>query len=1190
MGILLTTVSYAQDIKYQGLLWEITGNGLEKPSYLYGTMHVSRKIAFNLDDIFFESLNKADMVAVESMPDAWVDDLFKRGEMGYGGSVARSGGFSYGSSENTFYSSAFKMNFPNKNDVISGMFGQYQLINGLLYRSEGMADFEEDTYLDMFIYQTGKRFNKGTYSLEGSDESRSLVEKAMLNAPKKEVDEWLKKLIEKKNIRTFDILQDAYRDRNIGLIDSLNRAMYTNHYMEHMLFKRNENMVDSMETLMKKGCLFTGVGAAHLPGEDGMIDMLIKRGYTLKPLFSEQTERGKALKSTFEDKFITKKYISNTTEDGFITLNCTGKLYEIYADGGSFAIAPDYDNGSYIAISRLYNYNLLRGNNSEQLNENDLEKLLFEFIPGDILSKKVLETPFPGFDIENKTKTGHHQRYRFYVTPLETIIIKMDGKNEFVKRESDKVFSGIKFNTNRNSTQKVSSLFGGFEVEMPGYAVTNNTQYKGKRFMQAYDEVNKHYAFLTEIELNDISYIEEDSFELAYMMEAFCENMETEMDENSRYEINNNVPSFYSFTVLDSTKNERLYLNTRLLGERYYLVGFLGEESAANDFFKTVKITPFAKYKQDFEEQIDTNLFYTVVAPKRNKIGGGYYRGYYQKEDKAKDYEGFNKNQTYTVNSNEQIFIKLIKYHDWFVEDNIDSLWIDQRRKMEKDGFTIVKDKVYEKDSTFYFEGSLIKDKSLRMIKFKYIQKNGCLYALAALTHQNVELSPFVDTFFQTFAPKDTVIGISPFSNKSKMYLSAIESQDSILLTARSFINFEDKDYESVKKIFQEQEFGEDWIFVKDLLLDEICHMKNPEVIPFLEKLYIDSYENSNYQVDILQTLIYKQTKAGNQKMINLLKQDIPIVDGGGRYLWRLVDSAKITNPIVSDLLEFSNIPDYKYDIQDILAYLVKYGNLSPKKYKSYKKQFLYEGKIELKRAIGKQNQGKPRNSYYSSNYNTTRELNRYVTLLYPFRKEKKIKEFLDNVQKIEATEVRMNFIELKLLNKEPIEPKIIAKIAEDDKQRYNIYALLRKYKSLDLMADSLKSVSVLAKGLLNQNSYYSEKVDTMYHLLSEKITISGVVQNVHYYYQKTTRETSYYNKDKESVTITAVTWEDEEKITPYNFYDVSMIKEKDETEAEIMEKLRKKIQLRDRKRISNYSKSGSGYNSFEETAIEEEF
>ena len=48
---LFTIIAFSQQ-QYQSLLWEITGNGLDKPSYLYGTMHVSKKVAFRLDDVF----------------------------------------------------------------------------------------------------------------------------------------------------------------------------------------------------------------------------------------------------------------------------------------------------------------------------------------------------------------------------------------------------------------------------------------------------------------------------------------------------------------------------------------------------------------------------------------------------------------------------------------------------------------------------------------------------------------------------------------------------------------------------------------------------------------------------------------------------------------------------------------------------------------------------------------------------------------------------------------------------------------------------------------------------------------------------------------------------------------------------------------------------------------------------------
>src|SRR6478735_8328192 len=60
--------------KYQSLLWEISCNGLKKPSYLFGTMHVSDKLAFHLGDSFYTALKSVQVVALETNPESWQDD------------------------------------------------------------------------------------------------------------------------------------------------------------------------------------------------------------------------------------------------------------------------------------------------------------------------------------------------------------------------------------------------------------------------------------------------------------------------------------------------------------------------------------------------------------------------------------------------------------------------------------------------------------------------------------------------------------------------------------------------------------------------------------------------------------------------------------------------------------------------------------------------------------------------------------------------------------------------------------------------------------------------------------------------------------------------------------------------------------------------------------------------------------
>ena len=78
----MVTGTFAQtskSSKYPSLFWEISGNGLKKPSYLFGTMHVSNKMAFHLSDSFYNAIKNTDMVALELNPEFWQKDMVKMG-------------------------------------------------------------------------------------------------------------------------------------------------------------------------------------------------------------------------------------------------------------------------------------------------------------------------------------------------------------------------------------------------------------------------------------------------------------------------------------------------------------------------------------------------------------------------------------------------------------------------------------------------------------------------------------------------------------------------------------------------------------------------------------------------------------------------------------------------------------------------------------------------------------------------------------------------------------------------------------------------------------------------------------------------------------------------------------------------------------------------------------------------------
>ena len=138
----------AQEKKYQSLLWEISGNNLDKKSYIYGSMHVSDKVSYHLSDAFYQHLLSADMVANESDPATWHDlmHLYNFGNPYY---------FSNG-----FYKKFYQM--PVDKSQLPGVFQINNfMMNNLLFRTNDFRnEYQEETYLDMFIYQTGRKFNK----------------------------------------------------------------------------------------------------------------------------------------------------------------------------------------------------------------------------------------------------------------------------------------------------------------------------------------------------------------------------------------------------------------------------------------------------------------------------------------------------------------------------------------------------------------------------------------------------------------------------------------------------------------------------------------------------------------------------------------------------------------------------------------------------------------------------------------------------------------------------------------------------------------------------------------------------------------------------------------------------------------------------------------------------------------------
>ncbi|MBJ2175115.1 TraB/GumN family protein [Aureibaculum sp. A20] len=1069
--------------KYQSLLWKISGNNLEKDSYLYGTMHVSSKVAFRLDDVFYKSLEKSEVVALESDPTEWLEnsyDMINAGMSYYG-----AGNFY----NKDFYGALFELPFPQKLAIRNAIRLDNTLVNSYLYRKQSGSDnFEEETYLDMFIYQAGKKNHKPVVGLEDFNESRYLVTKASYNSIKKQQDTWLKKLYKEKPM--YMLTEDAYRDRNLDLLDSIGEATNTEHFRKYMLYQRNENMVNVLDSLIQHKSVFSGVGAAHLPGENGVIEMLRRRGYSVTALTSKRTSLATTMKNKLESTIVEPTLKLEATPDNFLSIQSFEKLLELNFLNQKYYVATDMANGGYLAITRMNTFDYLNTNGSTKISLDDIDHLLYEDIPGKIIKKEILTTPYPGISILNKTKKEDYQKYHIYKTPLEIVIIKLGGKGDYALKHADKIFNSISFRPLTSKWSEFSPSFGKYSVQMPQNYNSESFNVAGKNLIQSYDDSG--YYFLQEVPVHDVNYIEEDKFEAEYIHHAFYKNLK--LTKQFGKEVSDKYAAYQSNAILDSATHQQLALKSIVKDESYYLLGYVGKDSlVANTYFNSFKLKDII-YKEEFKQVQDTALYFTVKTNTKppfpmNLYGGGV---------KQKPYAAHNNTTQYSSKTNENIVVTRTKYHDLQMFENIDSLW-SQAEKAYSYKFKLV-NKKKQKENGLYTYTFLAKDSlSAKRIRVKKILKLGVLYELKTMEDSLSTSSKFVDTFYKTFTPIDTLLGRDVFEDKVVDYFKALKSNDSLADNAHYLLNFSEKDVNAMISILNTHEFSKDNKYAKGYIIGELSKLKSEKIVPFLKQLYIKSYSEPETQIDIIKALVAKKHSESYKTILDLLENDFPV----GNYSMNTIfdnplrnDSLKLKKKLFPELLKYSSIQEYKKPIYSLLSRLKDSSFIKPKVYKKYKEQLLNDAKIELKRSLTDVQS-------YSNSSSVESLLGYYVNLLDPFREEKNVAQFYTKLLESSDIDALCNYYVLLkskgLIIPQKLKDKTIGKTE-------NVYTLIDKLEKHKLLPEVLKTDQFqqkYAQSRLFANAYYDKEKDEISFFKKEKLTVGKKNLEVYFFKMK---------------------------------------------------------------------------------------
>ncbi|SFH29859.1 TraB/GumN family protein [Pedobacter insulae] len=272
--------SKAQSKKAENsLLWEISGKGLRKSSYLFGTYHFAGKDFIDTMKVLQSKLAMADAIVGEII----IDKSMAGKLIPY---------------------MLMKNNFLDK--LLTAE--QYELVASHLKKISGydlkmfnsmkpvavqmtMLQFtapktisETNPALDQYIQDYGKANNKLIIGLETIEDQARVLFGNSLERQKELLLKGVKE--EEKNKNESQILYNNYIAQNLEELAKLFAKMdsYNKDELDQLLKNRNIKWIAQMPGLMENQSLFIAVGAGHLLGNDGLIKRLRTLGYTVRPL------------------------------------------------------------------------------------------------------------------------------------------------------------------------------------------------------------------------------------------------------------------------------------------------------------------------------------------------------------------------------------------------------------------------------------------------------------------------------------------------------------------------------------------------------------------------------------------------------------------------------------------------------------------------------------------------------------------------------------------------------------------------------------------------------------------------------------------------------------------------------------------------------------------------------------------
>ncbi len=260
----------------KSLLWKISGKDMRKPSYLFGTIHMICKDEYVWTDIMKKSFESSDEVCMEmDMDDPSILMQVASGMIETNGKKLKD---YFSEDEYKLIENYFEDSLSINIEMFSAM--KPVVLQTLLIPSVQLCD--STVSYELKITESAKLLKKEITGLESPAEQIKLLDAVPVDSIIKDLLDVASGVNTGEQFETLSMI-DAYKRQDIPeLHELILKSKEQGDNLNIFLDERNEKWIDRMAEHMDQKSVFFAVGAGHLWGEKGLINLLRQQGYTVE--------------------------------------------------------------------------------------------------------------------------------------------------------------------------------------------------------------------------------------------------------------------------------------------------------------------------------------------------------------------------------------------------------------------------------------------------------------------------------------------------------------------------------------------------------------------------------------------------------------------------------------------------------------------------------------------------------------------------------------------------------------------------------------------------------------------------------------------------------------------------------------------------------------------------------------------